>query len=109
MTFETKNIMELPILIITSLTLVCVTVFLFLYLKTDKKNKLARENELSELRSLLTAVQNRVTEAENGVNQQLLDVSTNATNEFSQRFETLTSNVRTAQDQANQKINKFRI
>jgi hypothetical protein len=97
--------MELPILIIASLTLVCVSVFLFQYLKTEKKKKLARENELSELRSLLTTVQSRVTEAEQGLNHQLQDISAKATTEFTQRFETLTSNVRTAQDQANQKIN----
>jgi hypothetical protein len=97
--------MELPILIIASLTLVCVAIFLFLYFKTEKKKKLARENELSELRSLLTTVQGRVTEAEQGLKQQLQDISAKATTEFIQRFDTLTSNVRTAQDQANQKIN----
>jgi DNA anti-recombination protein RmuC len=97
--------MDLPILITTSLTLICAAVILFLYIKTEKKNRLARENELSELRSLLNAVQSRVSEAENVLNQQLKEISAKATNEFTQRFETLTSNVRTAQDQANQKIN----
>ena len=97
--------MELPILVIALLTFVCVAVFLFLYLKTEKKKKLAIENELSELRSLLSTVQSRVTVAEQGIYDQLHNISAKATTEFTQRFETLTSDVRTAQDQANQKIN----
>lgn len=96
--------MELPILIISSLTLICVIVFLFLYLKTENKKKIARENELLELRSILTTVQGRLSEVEQSLIKQLHDISMKIITEFTQCFESLTINVRAAQDQANQKI-----
>lgn len=82
--------MEQPILIIVSLTLLGVIAFVFLYLTNEKKKKATRGAELEELKQLLATVQNRIQET---------------ASQLTEKFENLAKDVRTAQDQANAKIN----
>jgi len=89
--------MEQPIIIIAALTLVGVIALIFLYLTTEKKKKAAREAELTELKELLkTEVNNLLTKVQTKMQE--------TANQATEKFDALAKDVRTAQDQANQKI-----
>lgn len=90
--------MEQPNIIIAALTFAGIIVSIFLYLTTEKKKKVAREAELTELRGLLkTEVNNLLTKVETKIQEN--------TNQVTEKFDALAKDVRIAQDQANAKIN----
>jgi len=90
--------MEQPNIIIAALTLAGIIAIIFLYLTTEKKKKAAREAELTELRELLkTEVNNLLTKVQTKIQEN--------TNQATEKFDALAKDVRTAQDQANAKIN----
>lgn len=92
--------MEQAIIIIAAMTLLGVIALIFLYLTTEKKKKAAREAELTELKELLkTEVNNLLTKVQAKMQE--------TTNLETEKFEALAKDVRTAQDQANAKINSI--
>jgi SMC interacting uncharacterized protein involved in chromosome segregation len=82
--------MDIALIIISSLTLIIIGVFLFLYLSNEKKNKVDRENSINELKQALTTLQLKT--------QDLATLQ-------NEKFEGLAIVVKSAQDQANSKIN----
>ena len=92
--------MEQAIVIIAAMTLLGVIALIFLYLTTEKKKKAAREAELTELNELLkTEINNLLTKVQAKMQE--------TTNQEAEKFEALAKEVRTAQDQANAKINSI--
>jgi len=90
--------MEQPILIITAMAFIGVVTLIFLYLKTEKKKKAAREAELAEIKEYLkTEVNNLLSKVQTKMQEN--------SNQASEKFDALAKDVRIAQDQANQKIN----
>ena len=90
--------MEQPIIIVTVLTLISVIVFVFLYVNTEKKKKVMRENELTELKEFLkTEVNNLLIKVQTKMDE-------NAT-QSAEKFDAFTKDVRNSQDQIVQKIN----
>ncbi len=82
--------MDIAIIITASLTLIAVGAFMYLYLKNEKKNKTDRANDLNELKEQLTVLQNKISETSSHQNE---------------KFEILGKEIKTAQDEANSKIN----
>jgi DNA anti-recombination protein RmuC len=90
--------MAQPILITAALTLIGLIVLISLYRITERKKKSAREAELVELKELLKAeVNNILTKVQTRMQE--------STNQTTDKFDALAKDVRTAQDQANAKIN----
>ncbi len=82
--------MDIVLIITSSLTLIAVGVFMYLYMTNEKKNKADRANDLNELKELFTVVQNKIQETSSQQNE---------------KFETVWKEIKTAQDDANSKIN----
>ena len=82
--------MDIAIIITASLTLIAVGAFMYLYLKNEKKNKTDRANDLNELKEQLTVLLNKISETSSHQNE---------------KFEILGKEIKTAQDEANSKIN----
>lgn len=82
--------MDIALIIISSLTLIVVSFFLYLYKTNEKKNKADRETDLIDLKRLLTDTETKVQETANKQNE---------------IFEELRKEIKLAQDQANSKIN----
>lgn len=90
--------MEQAIIVIESLTLLGVIIIIFLYLINEKKKIAAREAELSILKELLKTESNNLMI---NVQMKMQENTIKAT----EKFDELAKDVRTAQDQANAKIN----
>jgi histidinol dehydrogenase len=90
--------MDQAIIVIESLTLLGVIIIIFLYLINEKKKIAAREAELIILKELLK------TESNNLMINVQMKVQEN-TIKATEKFDELAKDVRTAQDQANAKIN----
>ena len=82
--------MDIALIIISSLTLIVVIFFLYLYKTNEKKNKADRETDLIDLKRLLTDTETKIQETANKQNE---------------IFEELIKEIKLAQDQANSKIN----
>ncbi|HNG27020.1 MAG TPA: hypothetical protein PLJ37_06400, partial [Chitinophagales bacterium] len=82
--------MNIALIIISSLTLIILSVFLYLYWTNEKKNKVERASNINELKQALTALQTKTQDAATLQNE---------------KFEGLAREVKLAQDQANSKIN----
>jgi len=82
--------MDIAIIITASLTLIAVGVFMYLYLKNEKQNKTDRANDLNELKEQLTVLQTKISETSSHQNE---------------KFEILGKEIKTAQDEANSKVN----
>lgn len=82
--------MNIALIIISSLTLIILGVFLYLYWTNEKKNKVERASNINELKQALTALQTKTQDAATLQNE---------------KFEGLAREVKLAQDQANSKIN----
>lgn len=82
--------MDIALIIISSLTLIVVSFFLYLYKTNEKKNKADRETDLIDLKRLLTDTETKIQETANKQNE---------------IFEELRKEIKLAQDQANSKIN----
>ena len=90
--------MEQLIIIILSITLISVIGLIVLYTTVEKKKKMAGETTLNELKELLKkSVQDNARQITEAVEEGALDITG--------KFDSLAKDVRTAQDQANQKIN----
>ncbi len=89
--------MEQLIIILIAATLLFVIALIFIYRTTERKKKAAREAELIELKELLkTELKNLLT----AVHAKMQE----ATNQATEKFDSLAQDVRTAQDNANSKI-----
>ena len=82
--------MDIALIILTSLTLIVIGLFLYLYLTNEKKNKVERTNNINELKLALTALQSKT---------QDLAILQN------EKFEGLAKEVKLTQEQANSKMN----
>lgn len=82
--------MDIALIIISSVTLIVIGFFLYLYWTNEKKNKAERANDINELKELLTALQNKIQETSSKQNE---------------KFEALAKNIMKAHDEANSKIN----
>jgi len=82
--------MDILQIIISSLTLIAIGVFMYLYWINEKKNKAERANDINELKQTLTALQTKV--------QDLATLQ-------NEKFQGLAKEVKLAQDQSNSKIN----
>ena len=77
--------MDIALIIISSLTLIVVSFFLYLYMSNEKKNKEDREIDLTDLKGLLTDTGTKIQET---------------TNKQGEKFEELRKEIKLAQDQA---------
>jgi hypothetical protein len=93
--------MDIILIIIGSLTLIAVCVFMYFYLKNEKKNQTERANEIYEIKQLMTTIQTKIQEIDHQqqTKMQALALLQN------EKFEGLAKEVKLAQDQSNSKMN----
>lgn len=90
--------MEIFLISISSLTLIVISIFLFYYSKTEKKNKDNITNQFNLLSASLKS------DFENGTRSQL-EIIADISKKQNEKFESLSKDVRVSQEQANTKIN----